>query len=227
MKLTFQLFKALVFASFMVFVFNRSLLAGDEVPLVVKTFPSKETWFLPCGTVLKASTKNAIFSFNLEVPVVAELDEPAICPKTGSVVLPAKTRLIGSASVLKSDDRVNVTFYLLVLPGPSGREYPIQGIIVNPDGSAGLKGVVKEYKELRLMSSAASGAIAGIGQTVATTAGQPIVGQALGSALTAGAGEVQTGVAPKVDISISVPPYQKCGIFLTNRLVLDDEQVSK
>jgi len=198
---------------------------AEDIPQVLKTFPSHETWFLPTGTILKASTKNAIFSFNLETPVVAELDEPAICPKTGAVVLPVKTRLIGTASILKSDDRVNVSFRLLVLPGPSGKEYQIQGIVLHPDGSAGLKGTVKEYKELRLMSSAASGAVLGIGQAVAATA-QPIVGQALGGALTAGADEIQTGVAPKVDVSIEVPPFQKCGIFLMNRLVLDDDKSS-
>jgi hypothetical protein len=196
----------------------------EEIPQVLKTFPARETWFLPTGTVLKATTMNAIFSFNLESPVVAELDEPALCPKTNAVVLPKKTKLIGSASILKSDDRVNVTFYLIVLPAPSGKEYAIQGIILHPDGSAGLKGTVKEYKEVRLMSSAASGAVLGIGQAVAATAGQPIVGQALGGALTSSAGEIQTGVTQKVDISISVPPYQKCGVFLMNRVVLDENK---
>ncbi len=200
---------------------------SDEIPQVLKTFPSKETWFLPSGTILKGTTQNSIFSFNLECPVIVILDEPALCPKTNAVVLPKGTKLIGTASILKSDDRVNVTFRLLVLPGPSGKEYSIQGLILYPDGSAGLKGVVKEYKELRLMSSAASGAIGGIGQAVAATAGQPIVGQALGGALTAGAGEIQTGMAPKVDVSISVSPFQKCGVFLMNRLVLDDERMSK
>lgn len=202
-------------------------MAAEEIPQVLKTFPSRETWFLPTGTVLKASTKNAIFSFNLETPVIAELDEPAICPKTGAVVLPIKTRFIGTSSILKSDDRVNITFRLLVLPGPSGKEYQIQGIVLHPDGSAGLKGTVKKYTELRLMSSAASGAVLGIGQAVAATTGQPIVGQALGGALTAGAGEMQTGVSQKVDVSIEVPPYQKCGIFLMNRLVLDETGTSR
>ena len=120
-----------------------------------------------------------------------------------------------------------MNFRLAVLPAPSGKEYQIQGIILYPDGSSGLKGVVKDYKELRLMSSAASGAIGGIGQAVAATAGQPIVGQALGGALTAGAGEIQTGMAPKVDVSITVSPFQKCGVFLMNRLVLDDERTLK
>lgn len=201
--------------------------SADEVPQVLKTFPSKESWFLPSGTILKGTTQNSIFSFNLECPVVVVLDEPALCPKTNAVVLPQGTKLIGTASILKSDDRVNVNFRLAVLPAPSGKEYQIQGIILYPDGSSGLKGVVKEYKELRLMSSAASGAIGGIGQAVAATAGQPIVGQALGGALTAGAGEIQTGMAPKVDVSVTVSPFQKCGVFLMNRLVLDDERTSK
>lgn len=208
-----------------VIVFVGSGFSVEEVPQVLKTFPSKENWFLPSGTVLKGTTQNSIFSFNLESPVVVLLDEPALCPKTNQVVLPQGTKLIGSASILKSDDRVNVNFRLAVLPAPSGKEYQIQGIILYPDGSAGLKGIVKEYKELRLMSSATSGAIGGVGQAVAATAGQPIVGQALGGALTAGATEAQDAIGPSVDVSITVSPFQKCGIFLMNRLVLDSETV--
>lgn len=214
-------FKKLFVAGLIFVSFPGASFCAEDIPLVLKTFPSQEMWFLPTGTILKVTTKNAIFSFNLEAPVIAELDEPAICPKTGAIVLPVKTKLVGVAKVLKSDDRVNVTFNLLVLPGPSGKEYSIQGIILHPDGSAGLKGEVKTYKEVRLMSSAASGAVSGIGQVVSSTAGQPIIGQAIGSALTAGAGEIQSETSPKVDVSISVPPYQKCAVFLMNRLILD------
>ena len=68
---------------------------SDEVPQVLKTFPSKETWFLPSGTVLKGTTQNSIFSFNLECPVVVVLDEPAPVSYTHLDVY--KRQALGSA----------------------------------------------------------------------------------------------------------------------------------
>lgn len=211
--------------AFFLFLSLPFVVYGEDA--VLKTFPSKETWFLPTGTILKATTQNAIFSFNLEVPVIATLDEAAVSPKTNAVVFPAGTRLIGVASVLKTDDRVNVAFHTAVLPDPSGREFGIQGLILFPDGSAGLKGIVKEYKEAKLMSSAVGGALTGVGQYVAATSDTAILGKAVGGALTSAATEAQMGMTPKVDVSVSVSPFQKCGVFLMRRVVLDDERTSK
>ena len=190
-------------------------------PDVLTQFMPRETWFLPTGQEIKATIQNAIFSFNLQTPVIATVDDPVTSPKDGTIILPRKTRLIGTADILKSDDRVNVRFSIAVLP--NGREFELVGIALSPDGSAGIKGTVKEYKDARFMSSALSGAMSGMGQAVvAMLPGQPIVAGALGGALVQGAQEAETISNQKVDVSISVPPFQKTFVFLSRRLVLDD-----
>ncbi len=194
---------------------------SDSNKDVQSIFIPSEEWFLPTGSQIKATIQNAIFSFNLQTPVIAVVDEPVICPKNGNVVLPAKTRFIGTSEILKSDDRVNVKFVICVLP--NGQEFEVGAIALSPDGSAGIKGTVKEYKDIRLMSSAASGALLGVGQAVtATMGGQPIVSGAIGGALTQGAQEAQQITNQKVDVSISVPPFQKTVVFLSRRLVMDE-----
>ena len=195
---------------------------SDSNKDVQSIFIPSEEWFLPTGSQIKATIQNAIFSFNLQTPVIAVVDEPVICPKNGNVVLPAKTRFIGTSEILKSDDRVNVKFVICVLP--NGQEFEVGAIALSPDGSAGIKGTVKEYKDIRLMSSAASGALLGVGQAVtATMGGQPIVSGAIGGALTQGAQEAQQITNQKVDVSISVPPFQKTVVFLSRRLVMDEK----
>jgi hypothetical protein len=187
---------------------------------VLRVFQADDNWFLPTGTEIKTTIQNAIFSFNLRTPVTAIVDDPVICPKTGEVILPRKTRLLGTADILKSDDRVNVRFQIAVLE--NGREFEIDGIALSPDGSAGVKGTVKEYKDVRLMSSAVTGALRGVGESVSTVLpGQPLVSGALGGALTQGAQEAQSITSQKVDVSISVPPFQKVLVFLSRRLTLD------
>ena len=186
----------------------------------LSVFAPLDTWFLPAGHEIKATIQNAIFSFNLQTPVIAVLDESALCPRDGRVILPKKTRLLGTADILKSDDRVNIRFTIAVLP--NGREFELNGIALSPDGSAGIKGTVKEYKDARFMSSALSGAMGGMGQAIATTLpGQPLVAGAIGGALSQGAQEAQTISNQKVDVSISVPPFQKTHVFLSHRLSLD------
>jgi len=180
----------------------------EAAPDVLSHFMPQEKWFLPTGHEIKATIQNAIFSFNLQTPVIATVDEPIASPKDGLIILPKKTRLIGTADILKSDDRVNVRFYIAVLP--NGREFGINGIALSPNGSAGIKGIVKEYKDARFMSSALSGAMSGIGQAVVTTLpGQPIVAGAIGGALSQGSQEAQSFSSQKVDVSISVPHSRK------------------
>ena len=188
---------------------------------ILKVFEPVEKWALPSGQEIRATIQNAIFSFNLQTPIVAVVDEPAVNPKNGLVIFPRKTRLLGTADILKSDDRVNIRFHVAVLP--TGREFDISGIALSPDGSAGIRGTVKEYKDVRLMTSAVSGALSGVGQVVTTSLpGQPLVAGAIGGALTQVAQEAQNISNQKVDVSVSVPPFQKTIIFLTRRLSLDE-----
>ncbi len=192
----------------------------ESINNVLNIFLPEDEWFLTAGQEIRATIQNAIFSFNLQTPIIAIVDEPAICLKNGLVILPKKTRLLGIAEVLKSDDRVNIKFNVAVLP--NGREFEINGIALSSDGSAGIRGEVKEYKDIRLMSSALGGAMSGIGQAmVATLPGQPLMSGAIGGALTQGAQEAQTISNQKADVSITVPPFQKILVFLSQRLSLD------
>lgn len=200
-----------------------SALHGAELPTVLTKFVPKPNFFLPVGTVIKATTAGAIFSFNVEAPVIAEVDEPTLCPKNGEIIFPKGTKLIGTAGIVKSDDRVNVTFYLAVYPSPSGFQVPIRGIVLSADGSAGLKGTVKEYKEAKYISSVVSGAMVGVGQVAVNSPGvSPVVGNALGNVMQTGSQDIsQTAV--KVDVSITVPPFQKSSIILLEEVVLDPD----
>ena len=188
-------------------------------------FPASETWFLNTGTEIKATIRNAIFSYNLQTPIIAVVDVDASCTKNGYAVLPKGTRLLGTADILKSDDRVNIRFSVAVLP--NGREFAISGLALSPDGSAGVKGTVKEYKDLRVMSSAASGALLGVGQAVAlTAAGQPIISGAISGALQQGAQEAQHLVSRKWMFRYG-SPFQKTLVFSPNDSCLKPSQRTK
>lgn len=206
-------------------VYGKELRDTDLDDEVYGEFPSEETWYLPTGHQVKATIQNAIFSFNLNTPVIAIVDEPVTCPKSGKVIFPKKTRLIGTADILKSDDRVNIRFLVAVLL--NGREFEMSGMALSPDGTAGIKGVIKEYKDVRMMSSAVSGALAGVGTAVtATMAGQSIAAGAIGGALSQGSQQAQEITNQKVDVSISVAPFQKTVIFLSRRFVMTKQKQS-
>lgn len=189
---------------------------------VLKVFTPAEEWFLPTGTQIEVKILNAIFSFNLNTPVVASVETPVTCPKGGAVIFPKYTQLIGSADILKSDNRVNVRFLVAVLP--NGREFDLNGIGLSPDGSAGIvASEVKEYKDVKMMSSAVSGALTGVGSALpGAMIGQPIAAGAIGGALQQGSQQASDIGNQKVDVSIFVKPYAKCKVFLTRRLTLDD-----
>jgi hypothetical protein len=164
----------------------------------------------------------AVFSYNVSVPIVINLDEPAYCPKNSYVVFPKNTRLLAWGNVLKSDNRVNMNVYRAILPTPSGKEIEIEGLVLYPDGTAGVPGERKEYKDARYMSSAAVGALQGVGQAVSASANvSPIASGAASSVIQTGSGDIGQMTAQKVDVSISIPPQQKVTVFLLNRIVFD------
>src|SRR5450759_4649066 len=87
---------------------NSLLFAADPIDPVLKQFVPKENMFLPSGTVLRGTIMGAVFSYNVAVPIVINLDEPAVCPKNNYVVFPRNTRLLATGNILKSDNRVNM-----------------------------------------------------------------------------------------------------------------------
>lgn len=168
--------------------------------------------FLPTGSLLHVTITNAIFSFNLATPVLAELDEAARFKE--NEVLPKGTRIIGKALVLKSHDRVNVDFTVAVLP--DGREIRLSAIALSPDGSAGIRGKVEKYQDSAVASAALKGAIQG-SATLMGQAANPIAGQIGQATADETVREIDLS-SQNIDTSISVPGFNKCLVYLNHRL---------
>lgn len=97
-------------------------------------------YFLHTGFAFDAVVRTGIFSFNLESPVIAEIEFDVIY--LNKVMMPKGSKIIGYASVYKTDDRVNVFFHTIVFP--DGNELKFQGLGLHTDGSAGIPGKVKK-----------------------------------------------------------------------------------
>jgi len=128
--------------------------------------PQKGKYFLHTGFMFDAVLQTAIFSYNLESPVIAETEFDIIY--LDKVMIPKGTKIIGYASILKSADRVNVFFHTMVFP--NGQEIKFAGIALHTDGSAGVPGKVKRHKEnvpaKVLLEAAANIAAPGVGGAV-------------------------------------------------------------
>ncbi len=124
--------------------------------------PQKGKYFLHTGFIFDAVLTTSIFSYNLESPVIAETEFDIIY--LDKIMIPKGTKLIGYASVLKSDDRVNVFFHTIVFP--NGQEIKFSGLALHTDGSAGIPGKVKKQKAQIpariLLETAANIAVPGI-----------------------------------------------------------------
>lgn len=69
-------------------------------------FNTGKKYFMYSGFCFDAVLKTAIFSFNLLTPVIAETEFDAIC--LDRIMIPKGTKIIGYASICKTDDRVQV-----------------------------------------------------------------------------------------------------------------------
>ena len=130
------------------------------------TTPITTKRFLHTGFYFDAVLKNAIVSYNIESPVIAETEYDIVYLK--NVVVPKGTKIIGYASIFHSEDRVVVSFHTLVFP--DGTEVKFQGMGLHTDGSAGIPGEVKKatYKvPVNIILGAAGSLIPGIGGEVA------------------------------------------------------------
>ncbi|MDI6640713.1 MAG: TrbI/VirB10 family protein [Elusimicrobiota bacterium] len=104
---------------------------------------TKTKYFMHTGYIFDAVLRTAIFSYNLESPVIAETEYDIIY--LDRVMIPKDSKIIGYASVLKSGNRVNVFFHTIVFP--DGSEIKFGGLGLHTDGSAGIPGKVKKYRE--------------------------------------------------------------------------------
>ncbi len=108
--------------------------------------PEKFKLGLASGTKIPALLGERVFSFNVDAPVVALVSRDFM---TGEkTVIPKGSKVLGEANVLKSLDRINVRFQLLVLP--DGREIRVNALALSEDGAAGIKGKVEKHTDMKM-----------------------------------------------------------------------------
>lgn len=127
-----------------------------------KKAPTKSTWTkeklgLPSGLKVPAMLTSRIFSFNVDVPVIAEMEKDFVYD--GKVMIPKNSRFLGEAGVVKSLNRINVRFDLLIFP--DGRELKIRGLALSEDGSSGIKGEVDKHTDRKVLKAIGESLLAG------------------------------------------------------------------
>ena len=90
-----------------------------------------------------------MFSFNVAAPVQAILAKDFIYKD--EVVIPKDARFLGEADVVKSLDRINVRFDLLILP--DGREVRVRALALSEDGAAGIPGKVDRHTDKKVLKA--------------------------------------------------------------------------
>ena len=104
---------------------------------------------LSSGTKIPALLGERVFSFNVDAPVVAVLSKDFMAGE--KVVIPKGSKFLGGANVLKSLDRINVRFHLLVLP--DGREIQVNAMALSEDGAAGIKGKTEKHTDMKVFKA--------------------------------------------------------------------------
>ncbi|HOW59113.1 MAG TPA: TrbI/VirB10 family protein [Candidatus Izemoplasmatales bacterium] len=125
----------------------------------VERIPAQESKLgISSGTKIPALLSNRVFSFNVEAPVTAVL--PKDFSFQDKIVIPKDSRFLGNAAVLKSVDRINVRFDLLIFP--DGREIRIRALALSEDGSAGIRGKVDKHTDKKVLKAVGESLIAGV-----------------------------------------------------------------
>ena len=104
---------------------------------------------IPSGTKIPAFLEDRVLSFNVEAPVLAVLAKDFTV--RDEIVIPKGSKFVGEASVLKSLDRINVRFHLLVMP--DGREIRVNAMALSEDGAAGIKGKTQKYTDMKVLKA--------------------------------------------------------------------------
>jgi len=110
------------------------------------------------GTKIPAVIKDTIFSFNVAAPVTAVVTDDFKLDE--QIVIPKDSKFLGEAGVLKSLNRINVHFELLI--APDGTERRVRALALSEDGSAGIKGRVNKNTDLRVLKAIGETALAGV-----------------------------------------------------------------
>lgn len=113
---------------------------------------------IPSGTRIPALLSNRIFSFNVAAPVVALIDRDF--KWKDQVVIPKGCKFLGEASVVKSIDRINVSFDILIFP--DGKELRVRAMALSADGSGGIKGKVQKHRDIKALKAVGEALLGGV-----------------------------------------------------------------
>jgi type IV secretory pathway VirB10-like protein len=129
------------------------------------------------------------------------------------MVLPKRTRFIGTVAVIHTLDRINIDFHTCVFP--DGQEIRLNALALSPDGSAGVKGKVEKHTDVFAARVAMKTIVSGV-QAGAALA-NPSVGNAMALGLTQEAAQtLETPNVKELD-SIYVEERAPIKIFLRER----------
>lgn len=129
----------------------------EEVKSLTPISEKSKALGIPTGSKVKAHLANAIFSFNVTSPVVAVVDEDFV--KDKEVTIPKGTQFIGDAAILKSLDRINTRFSVMVFP--DGKEIKVNAMALSLDGSGGIKGKVDKQTDISIFKAIGETVLAG------------------------------------------------------------------
>src|SRR3990167_7817422 len=113
---------------------------------------------IPSGTRIPALLSNRIFSFNVEAPVIALIDRDF--KWKDKLLIPKGSKFLGEASVVKSIDRINVSFDILIFP--EGKEVKVRAMALSPDGAGGIKGKVQKHRDIKALKAVGETLLGGV-----------------------------------------------------------------
>jgi type IV secretory pathway VirB10-like protein len=131
------------------------------------------------------------------------------------VVIPADTRVIGTVGVVKSHDRVLITFHTLVFK--TGDEVKFSGMALSLDGSAGVKGKVETHKDSSVANTVMSSFLSGA-QTALTVSGISPIAAGATSGLAQEANKSLDTQRQEVTESISIDAETGLRVYIPQRL---------
>jgi len=139
------MFKKLILSLFLMFLLCNSLHAIEPWSGLTDTscYHTGKKYLLPTGHYFEAVIKTAVFSFNIEPPVVAEVEFDQVY--LNKTMIPKGSKIIGYASLYHSDNRINIVFHTIVFP--DGSEIKFSGMALYTDGSAGIPGKIKNVAQ--------------------------------------------------------------------------------
>ncbi|MBI4970243.1 MAG: TrbI/VirB10 family protein [Candidatus Omnitrophica bacterium] len=140
-----------------VFVQQESNKAENEITRIKPEGEREEKIGLSSGTLIPARVQGTIFSFNTKAPVICSVTKDI--QQDGKLLIPKNSRFLGEADVIKSINRINVAFHLLIFP--DGCEMRVRAMAVSADSSSGIKGRVNKHHDQRALKAVGETLLAG------------------------------------------------------------------